>query len=119
MPAAKEAAAADGDVDVPPTFNAWLANEKKKAKEGGLLGAGTSVPREHYSKGLEDLRKRSPPSKSSKGNTLEATAESFFSNIILTYKKQGDGKSAKSSRTSRTAAGTAAASAAPAAPDKN
>ena len=97
---------AEEKAEVPDTFSAWLAKEKTKSKDGGLLGTAFGTREREggkYSKDLNDIRKRAAQSatKSSKPQSLEATAESFFSNMIKTYRKQDKAPGRpRSSRTS-------------------
>eukprot|EP01061_Rhynchopus_euleeides_P005662 TRINITY_DN14873_c0_g1_i1.p1 TRINITY_DN14873_c0_g1~~TRINITY_DN14873_c0_g1_i1.p1 ORF type:complete len:498 (+),score=186.18 TRINITY_DN14873_c0_g1_i1:229-1722(+) len=118
MPHPKEATEVEAVVEVPDSFTEWLANEKKKSKDGGGLLGSTPVTRDShtgYMKGLEGLRdrdKRYLPTKAAKSSTIEETAEFFFTNMIRTYKKQ-DGQTKKS----RPRNASTAAAAAPAAPE--
>ncbi|KAJ9446168.1 Cytoplasmic dynein 1 light intermediate chain 1 [Diplonema papillatum] len=86
------------EAETPDSFMDWLGKERKKAKEGGLLGPSVAPTRRaRVSDQLRDTGNK-------REKSLEATAESFFTNMIKTYKRQ-DG-TRPGNRTKPTSSGT-------------
>eukprot|EP01059_Diplonema_ambulator_P010137 TRINITY_DN20124_c0_g1_i1.p1 TRINITY_DN20124_c0_g1~~TRINITY_DN20124_c0_g1_i1.p1 ORF type:complete len:490 (+),score=100.95 TRINITY_DN20124_c0_g1_i1:77-1471(+) len=87
FPKSKRNSEAPPEAAIPEDFSKLLAEQKKNAAESNVLGPSTRV---------ENIRRRTATmaGAASGGSkpSLEATAETFFSNMIKTYKRKNDSK---------------------------